>query len=87
MVADSEERCELSDLPVSMCSHCRGLDADRPGHRMVDSDPVHVGIWITARFAGRCPVCERWYAEGEHIGKPDADYDLDGWVCQDCGYS
>lgn len=50
----NETRCEISDLPASMCAHCRGLDGTDPRPELI------VLRVITARFNGRCEVC------GEH---------------------
>lgn len=47
------ERCELSDLPADMCSHCRGLDTERPPELIVLRE-------ITARYRGACEICGEW---------------------------
>lgn len=48
------DRCELSDLPVDMCSHCRGMDGPGPRPQLI------VMREITARYNGRCEVCGEW---------------------------
>lgn len=66
------DRCEMSDLPTEMCSHCRGLDK-RP-------EKVAAGHWIAAKFASKCDVCDGWIREGDPIGYVEDGY----WVCGRC---
>ncbi len=47
MSALTEERCDWSDLIVSHCAHCRGLNLDLP------TPPT-----VTARHPGYCLGCE-----------------------------
>jgi hypothetical protein len=73
---DAEPRCELTELLVSACAHCRGHDlADRG-----DTLPP-VQFWTTARYDGGCPACHGRITAGERLARL-----TDGaWVCQDCG--
>ena len=67
-------RCDLTDLPVDGCAHCRGID-DGP-------KPVSdVTVRIDARFAGRCAACGQPYSEGTLIGRSD---EAGGWVGSCC---
>jgi hypothetical protein len=79
---DTEEECFLTLLPRSMCSHCRNLD-DRPAHGR--HALIQVKVWVVARFPGMCANCRRWWNEGDRIGRPTTEYDVGGWVCQECG--
>lgn len=59
-----EERCELSELPVSQCSHCR-----------VKTSEVR---WFTAAYDGKCfhPGCEVPILVGDRIHqRPDGQYE------------
>lgn len=79
--------CERSDLPPSMCSHCRGL----PWHPVVNvaalveagaTEGAYVGRprGLTAQFESDCPACGDTIRKGELIV-------LDGkrYVCEPCG--
>jgi len=74
----AEKRCEITELPVEMCSHCRGLD-DKPRPQ------VTVKSISIARFNGRCGVC------GEHGIREDGPLyrvEVDGeelWAGPCCG--
>jgi hypothetical protein len=65
------DRCERSDLPPEMCSHCRGLDQPPP-----KSIAEHV---IVAKYDGHCPLCSGTIREGEPIGLIDGE-----WLCAGC---
>lgn len=63
----SDERCELTELLVTDCAHCRHL-AELP------QEPL---TWITAQFPGRCAL--KWsheIAPGDRIANTE-----DGWIC------
>jgi hypothetical protein len=65
------DRCELSDLPTEMCSHCRGLDK-KPARQPAQ-------MWTTARYNGPCFNCGDGIREGDQIGLVDG-----AWLCQRC---
>lgn len=68
----SETICDRTDLPESMCSHCRGMD-----------QPVRYRVTIrtTAKFAGIL-ACGHRVEPGDPIGLcGDDDH---GWVCDRC---
>jgi hypothetical protein len=67
----TEPRCDWSDLPVSMCAHCRPAEDDTP------SEEVH---WLTARYAGCCADCGGAIEPGDRIAFTDDDY-----LCGECG--
>jgi hypothetical protein len=49
------DRCDFSDLPPSMCSHCLGLDArERAEKRTETRSGTGIGRSFPARFAGKC---------------------------------
>lgn len=68
------ERCDLTDLPVDGCAHCRGI-SDEP------ATVEDVRMQITSRFSGRCANCGKPYPEGALIGHSD---DAGGWVGSCC---
>jgi len=70
-----EERCELTELYISQCAHCRKLGdpplRKRPGRS-----------WFNAHYPGRCGECDNFIQVGDQI-KP---YGIDGgYLCRDCG--
>jgi hypothetical protein len=76
----TEQRCERSDLPVSMCAHCRGLDhVPTP----IDDDPFDapsdLGPTIAAKFDSECGNCGDPIAVGEPITSA-----YEGWVHERC---
>jgi hypothetical protein len=66
-------RCDLTDLLVDSCSHCRGLDEPfRPG-------AVTVGAHFVAQHNGECTTCDGPIVAGEQAGYLD-----NGVSCWDC---
>lgn len=62
----AEVRCELTELPISMCAHCRKQELPEP-------EPSN---WFTAQYAGRCVNCGSPFECGEEIASTP-----DGYVC------
>lgn len=61
------ERCDLTDLLVTDCAHCRPKPAK----------PLGNGATITAQFNGECSCgCEQGIREGEQI---TYSTEADGW--------
>lgn len=66
-------RCEKTDLPVEMCSHCRGLDTPEvPKYTVAFSMP--------AKWDGLGACGHRTY-QGDTIHKTDEGQ----WICGPCG--
>lgn len=65
-----EERCDLTELYVSQCAHCRQLPDPKP----------LLGSWLRARYAGRCAECDDYIRPGTYIRAVG-----DGYLCTDCG--
>lgn len=63
----TELECELTELPVSMCAHCRKQALPAP-------EPLR---WFTARFEGRCADCRRLIEAGDDIAETE-----DGYICR-----
>lgn len=75
--ARDTERCELTELLVDQCAHCRGVD-DLPALPPKWSGPL---TWIPAQFPGRCSGC------GEPINPGDwiiSDGHETGWRGECC---
>jgi hypothetical protein len=74
----SEERCERTDLPVSMCAHCLGhadvIAQAEPRYYPTESVPQ-----TTAQFESRCPYCDGTIFPGDLIYRPQGI-----WVCEEC---
>lgn len=77
------DRCELSDLPVEMCDHCK------TGAKTLGSDrQLHEGNWTETaiRFyrksdrPGTC-VCGELFARGDQIGW---DEEKNWWRAEKC---
>lgn len=72
----AEPRCEISDLPVSMCAHCLGQTlGDEPDH----TKPEVVSTW-EARYHGVCSACSASIKPGEPMGRTKDE----AYVCQGC---
>jgi hypothetical protein len=68
------DRCELTDLLVSDCAHCRGIAEERP------IDP-ELGPWFAAAYPGHCARCSFPIRVGNTI-RADGHR---GYLCQECG--
>jgi hypothetical protein len=82
--------CELTDLLVASCGHCKGIGepAYSCGHIRCEpysecqlADPADLGPWFAARLAGRCAGCRAGVAEGDRI-RADGQ---GGYLCEPCG--
>jgi hypothetical protein len=80
-----EPRCELTELLVSGCAHCR---ADTESielfgqTRPIRTDTIRPEIVrhsTRARYDSTCPECRGPVRKGELIFKGDP-----GWVCEGC---
>lgn len=93
MTGERERICERSDLPESMCSHCRGLPwravidiAGEVGPAAHDVDQGDEGAprgsyGFRAEFASNCPSCGEEIRPGDHISKSPTSRQF---VCVDC---
>ena len=62
-----EERCELTDLLVAECSHCRGLDKSfDESLQVVHTDPDR-DIGFPAMYKSVCDLCEKPIKPGDII--------------------
>jgi len=69
----SEPRCERSELLVSQCAHCKGLDKAETFEYVVEQK-------MLAKYPGACSACGDRVIPGETtIGLSE-----DGWVCEGC---
>ena len=77
--------CDRTDLPASMCSHCRGL----PWHpvideaAMVEANPGRPPtlLVLRAEFESECPTCGQQIERGDTIVK---DQSRQRFVCAEC---
>ncbi len=82
----SEPRCDLTDLLVSACAHCRPKPAPAPPVRrdpeLTGLDFDHdIGPEVLAQYDGRCACgC----AEEIEAGLDQIVRTADGWVLADC---
>lgn len=69
------DRCERTELPPEMCSHCRGHD-ERPVPKPA------LGPWFEAAYAGRCCRCGRPF---NFLDIVRADWpDGSGYISHEC---
>ena len=65
--------CELTELEVTSCAHCRGTAEPPPVARSL-------GPWFSAAYAGRCEDCGDRFEAGAQI-RADGD---GGYLAQCC---
>lgn len=69
----SEPRCELSDLPESMCDHCkskssRGIDTDKPSTEYFGLARISTLFRAMYSKSGGCTICEYPIEEDDLVG-------------------
>ena len=71
----SEPRCELSDLPESMCAHCKskssgGMDTDKPSTDKEVFGDVRISTLFRAMYSNDtgCAICEYPIEEDDLVG-------------------
>ncbi|MEY9876615.1 hypothetical protein ABH931_006125 [Streptacidiphilus sp. MAP12-33] len=70
-------RCEHTELPVDMCSHCLGHDQRERAERQLPAAPL--GPAVEARYPGQCATCGGHYPAGTTIRRSP-----DGWTADCC---
>lgn len=66
-------RCDLTDLIVDQCGHCRPTPVAEPGDLVITNR-------FSARFPGACAACDGRIREDDRIGRTgDGEY-----VCEKC---
>jgi hypothetical protein len=53
------DRCDLTELLVDQCSHCRGDE--------LQSETTDRGPWFTAAYPGACSRCGTGFEPGDEI--------------------
>ena len=73
-------RCDLTDLLVTDCAHCRGVKSVDEETKAERARLLATGRWVVAQYAGTCAHC------GEHFG-PGAAIRMfpGGWRADCCG--
>jgi hypothetical protein len=69
-----EPRCDMTDLFVSQCGHCRPPVEEPPPE-------LDCGPWFTAKLDGRCSLGEEQVRPGDRI-RSDGEV---GYLCRSCG--
>lgn len=70
----TEPRCERTDLPVSMCAHCR------PSPVCGGVAPDERGPVFTAEYHGTCAICDDHISPGDEIARLREG----GYACEEC---
>lgn len=66
---NAELRCELTELLVDQCAHCRDLADPAEEQRLMRQRLATQG-WIPADYPGKCGTCGDDYPPGTMIRKP-----------------
>lgn len=74
-------RCDLTDLLVDQCAHCRKLADPEEEARLHRTALVASGQWIRCVHKGKCVRCGEWFNEGAAIRRSDDD---GGWIADCC---
>lgn len=84
----TEDRCELSDLLISQCAHCRGHHdpiADLLAAETIAGLTGEGLVTGTAKQGRSCPSCRAWIDVGDMVA---LDRGEDGrakrWICGGC---
>lgn len=59
-MADHDDRCAVTELPVDMCAHCRKAPDPEPERR-------NLGSLFAAAYHGRCVDCDQPFGAGDRI--------------------
>lgn len=70
------ERCDLTELPVTDCAHCRDHTEETK-----DRASVTVGQPFTANHPGRCGGCDEPIHVGDEIARAA---ESSGYLCKEC---
>lgn len=74
MDVQTDTRCDLTDLYVRDCAHCRGIPDPPPTER-------RLGRWFAAAFPGHCTDCDDQFDTGDRI-RADGE---SGYLATCCG--
>lgn len=77
-------RCEITELLVEQCDHCRQKAAP-PARKKYTVKPGRAALQpLVARFAGRCVNCNASFEDGETIAPLYEGPDRVGWLGTCC---
>lgn len=77
----SASRCELTELYVDQCAHCRPTPAADPVADFLAGPQILMGSWFPAAYPGACNQCGCRFDEDDQI-RADGE---GGWVAECCG--
>lgn len=84
----SAPRCDLTELYVDQCAHCRRIVAETDYVERVDpvadflaGPQILMGPWFPAAYPGACNQCGCRFDEDDQI-RADGE---GGWVAECCG--
>lgn len=73
------ERCDFSDIDVTMCAHCLG-HKEEPATAARTALDVADRPWFTSQYPGRCAGCGDPFQAGARIRMAAPD----GWLADCC---
>lgn len=73
-MADVAVRCDVTELFVDQCAHCR---------RLPDPAPRVLGRPFTAAAPGRCVDCDQTFQAGDRIRRDPAEGGYVGRCCSE----
>lgn len=77
----SAPRCELTELYVDQCTHCRPKTAPDAVAEFLAEREILLGLWFPAAYPGHCDQCGVSFDQGDQI-RADGE---GGWVAECCG--
>ena len=80
------ERCEVTELEVTGCAHCRGIKSPDEEARDQRNRLLATGAWFAAIYPGRCTRCNEPFEVGTAIRWNEYPFDgFGGWLAECCG--
>lgn len=79
--------CTITELPRTMCAHCKRLPLLPQEKGEGDGKPLHQRVLTTAfpaKYVGRCSACDSKIEIGDTIRAAGSTHGKIDYVCQEC---